>query len=90
VAKQREPEQPDPGKLFGALAERLVQACTQTHTEVREDECLRADQDDGDPEREVKQADREADRKLVEADREPEHHASPRPRASFRSRSRSA
>ena len=53
--------------------------CAEPEAELGDDECLRTDQDDRKPERQVEQADCEADREFVEADREPEreHEAVP-------------
>jgi hypothetical protein len=65
-----ESEQGEACELLGALAQRLVQVRAEPETELGEEERLSADQDDGQPKRQVEKADREADRELVEADRD--------------------
>jgi hypothetical protein len=70
--KDGEPEEGEAGELPGALAQSLVQTRAEAETELGKQECLHADQDDGEPEREMQEADREANRELVKADRDPE------------------
>ena len=69
--KDGEREQDEAGELLGALAQRLVQLRAEPETELGDEECLRADQDDREPNEEVQKTDRKADRELVEADRDP-------------------
>ena len=49
--KDRERQQDEAGELLGALAQRLVQLRAEPETELGDEERLRADQDDGEPER---------------------------------------
>jgi hypothetical protein len=48
-----ESEQGEPGELFGAFAQRFVQACSESESDLGEQECLGADEDDGEPEGKV-------------------------------------